>query len=234
VLQTTYAKYAVGAYATSTPGLLSLIPGIPSLNNFLLDYFFTCVLLFLTNRDYLFHKCACMNSVYTSVISCDPLDDIYVCCCYCFLALYVCWSETWFDQIYLSRALWKGGLRHVRKVSSQISLCSLHRQIRDHTFHLNWIFPKKRLSLTGKYHKSEKCRPWLACAKYTGLSETTLYAHVLNPFLTDILKYKSSSLHGRISRPLIPRAILFWDALINKPMQLPRWRSGPDVLKFHG
>ena len=35
----------------------------------------------------------------------------------------------------------------MRKVSSQIRLCSLHRLIRDSTFWLNWIFAKKRLKL---------------------------------------------------------------------------------------
>ena len=34
----------------------------------------------------------------------------------------------------MSGALWKGGLMHVRKVSSQINLCSLHRLITDNTF----------------------------------------------------------------------------------------------------
>ena len=39
---------------------------------------------------------------------------------------------------------------HVRKVSSQISLSSPHRLIRDYTFRLNWIFVKKSHSLNGK------------------------------------------------------------------------------------
>ena len=36
-------------------------------------------------------------------------------------------------------ALYKGGLMQVSKVSSQISLCSLHRLIRDDTLRLNCI-----------------------------------------------------------------------------------------------
>ncbi|KAH3848370.1 hypothetical protein DPMN_090731 [Dreissena polymorpha] len=36
------------------------------------------------------------------------------------------------------------GLMRVRKLSSQISLCSLHRLIRYDTFSLNWIIPKKK------------------------------------------------------------------------------------------
>ena len=35
--------------------------------------------------------------------------------------------------------LFKWGIMHLREVSFQISLCSLHRLIRDDTFHLNWI-----------------------------------------------------------------------------------------------
>ena len=50
----------------------------------------------------------------------------------------------------LSHVLRKLGLMHVRKVSSQISLCSPHRLIRDDTFRLNWIFAKKRLHLNEK------------------------------------------------------------------------------------
>jgi hypothetical protein len=42
-------------------------------------------------------------------------------------------------------SLRKLDIMHVRKVSSQISLCSPHRLIRDDTFRLNWIFSKKRL-----------------------------------------------------------------------------------------
>ena len=38
----------------------------------------------------------------------------------------------------------KGDLMHVRKVSSQISMCSSQRLIRDDTFRLNWIFVWKR------------------------------------------------------------------------------------------
>ena len=67
----------------------------------------------------------------------------------------------------MSCVLRKLGIMHVRKVSSQNSLCSLHRLIRDDTFRLNWIFAKKRLHLNKKCHKSGKCRPWLACVDCT-------------------------------------------------------------------
>ena len=59
------------------------------------------------------------------------------------------------------RVLRKLGKMLVRKVSSQISLCSLHRLTRDDTFCLNWIFAKKRHHLNEKFHKSGNCRPWL-------------------------------------------------------------------------
>ncbi|KAH3814357.1 hypothetical protein DPMN_142853 [Dreissena polymorpha] len=42
----------------------------------------------------------------------------------------------------MCRFLKKLGLMHVRKVSSQISLCSLHRLIRDDSFRLNLIVGK--------------------------------------------------------------------------------------------
>ena len=58
----------------------------------------------------------------------------------------------------MGRALRKRGLNHVRKVSSQISLCSLHRLIKDNTFRLNLIIAKKILSLNTKYNTSVKCR----------------------------------------------------------------------------
>ncbi|KAH3710668.1 hypothetical protein DPMN_070159 [Dreissena polymorpha] len=43
----------------------------------------------------------------------------------------------------VSLALRKLGLMHERKVSSQTSLCSLHRLIRNHTFRLKLIFGKE-------------------------------------------------------------------------------------------
>ena len=66
------------------------------------------------------------------------------------------------------RVLRKLGIMLVRKVSSQISLCSPHRLIRVDTFRLNLIFAKMRHYLNEKFHKSGNCRPWLACADCTG------------------------------------------------------------------
>ncbi|KAH3857003.1 hypothetical protein DPMN_099600 [Dreissena polymorpha] len=48
-------------------------------------------------------------------------------------------------MILLSLVLRKLGLMHVRKVSSEISLCSPHRLFRDDTFRLNLIFSKEGL-----------------------------------------------------------------------------------------
>jgi hypothetical protein len=56
-------------------------------------------------------------------------------------------------RIYMGHALWKGVLMHMRKVSSQISLC------RDETLRLNWIFAKMKLSLNEKYRKAESVVP---------------------------------------------------------------------------
>jgi len=60
---------------------------------------------------------------------------------------------------YLCRVLRKLGIMHVRKVSSQISLLSSHRLIRDDTFRQKLIFAKKGLHFNKKCHKSGKCRP---------------------------------------------------------------------------
>jgi hypothetical protein len=46
----------------------------------------------------------------------------------------------------MSLALEKLGLMHVRKVSSQISLCSTHRLIRRDTFRFNGIFRLQEVS----------------------------------------------------------------------------------------
>ena len=69
----------------------------------------------------------------------------------------VCFLLTW---LIMGRGLWKGGLMHVRKMSSQISLCSPLRMIRDDIFRLNRISAKKRLLLIIKYHKSGKCQDY--------------------------------------------------------------------------
>ena len=50
------------------------------------------------------------------------------------------------NQEYMDRALWKRGLMHVRKVSSQISLSSPHMLIKDDTFRFYDIFPLKKVS----------------------------------------------------------------------------------------
>ena len=62
-----------------------------------------------------------------------------------------------------SRTLGKQGFMHMSKVSSKISLCSLHGLIMDNTFRLNWIFAKKTAFIE-KYHKSVKCCPRSACS----------------------------------------------------------------------
>ena len=59
----------------------------------------------------------------------------------------------------LCRVLRKLGIMHERKVSSQISLCSPYRLIRDDSFRLNWIFAKKRDFSNETFHKSGNCRP---------------------------------------------------------------------------
>ena len=41
--------------------------------------------------------------------------------------------ETYYQVIYIKHAMRKGGLMHVHTVSSQISLCILHRLIREDT-----------------------------------------------------------------------------------------------------
>ena len=71
-------------------------------------------------------------------------------------------------NVNVSRFEKKMGIMHVRKGSSQISLCSPHRLIRDDTFRLNWIFAKKKHQFNEKFNKSVNCRPWLACADFTG------------------------------------------------------------------
>ena len=53
----------------------------------------------------------------------------------------------------------KLGLMHVRKVSSQISMCIPHRLIRDGAFRLNKIFGKKGHPLNQKYHKAGNVVP---------------------------------------------------------------------------
>ena len=62
------------------------------------------------------------------------------------------------DNICTSLAQGKLGLMHVCKVSSQISLCSLHSLIRDDTFRFFGFFRFNSLFLDGK------CHPWLAHA----------------------------------------------------------------------
>ena len=61
------------------------------------------------------------------------------------------------DATNMCHVLRKLGKMHVRKVSSQISMCSRHRLIWDDTFGLNWIFTKKRHHLNEKFHKSVNC-----------------------------------------------------------------------------
>ena len=52
------------------------------------------------------------------------------------------------------------GLMNVRKVSTQMSLCSLHKLIRDDTFCLNWMYNKKKLTMNEKYNIGWKCCSW--------------------------------------------------------------------------
>ena len=66
-------------------------------------------------------------------------------------------------HVYMSRVLGrKRGLMHVRKMSSQISLRSPHRLIRDDTFRFYGIFSFKEVTPHRKSRLGEKCRPWLA------------------------------------------------------------------------
>ena len=55
------------------------------------------------------------------------------------------------------RVLRKLGIMHVRNVSSQISLCSSHRLIRDENFRLNMIFGMKGLPLNEKNNIKADC-----------------------------------------------------------------------------
>jgi len=69
---------------------------------------------------------------------------------------------------YMGLVLRKLGLMHVRKVSSNISLCSLDRLIRDDTLRFFGIFSFKEVPSYRKSSFGGKCRPWLACADCTG------------------------------------------------------------------
>ena len=62
-------------------------------------------------------------------------------------------------RITVSRALRKLGIMHVRKVLSQISLCSPHRLIRDDTFRFYGIFSFKEVPPYRKSSLGGKCRP---------------------------------------------------------------------------
>jgi len=53
----------------------------------------------------------------------------------------------------------KRGLMHVPKVLSHISLCSLHRLIRDNTFQLSDIFHFKKVPSSQKSSLGGKCDP---------------------------------------------------------------------------
>ena len=68
-------------------------------------------------------------------------------------------------MICLGIALWKGGVRHARKKSSQISLCSPHMLIRNDTFRF-YMFRLKKVSSKKKSNVGGECRPWLACADF--------------------------------------------------------------------
>ena len=60
---------------------------------------------------------------------------------------------------YLSRVLRNLGLMHVRKVSSQISLCRPHNLFRDDTFRFSSIFIFKEVPHYRKSSLGGKCRP---------------------------------------------------------------------------
>ncbi|KAH3750445.1 hypothetical protein DPMN_184968 [Dreissena polymorpha] len=51
------------------------------------------------------------------------------------------------EEVSMRLTLGKGGLMHMPKVLSQISLCSLLRLIRDNIFRLYWIVYSKRILL---------------------------------------------------------------------------------------
>ena len=69
---------------------------------------------------------------------------------------------------------------HVWRVSSQISLCSLHRLIWNKTFHFYGIFQFKQVSSKQKLKFRKKVWSWLACADCRGLYWTTCSAHAIN------------------------------------------------------
>ena len=81
---------------------------------------------------------------------------------------------------HMSLVLIKLGLIQVRKVSSQISLCSLYMPIRDDAFRLNSVFAKERRPLNKNFHKNGNCRTGLAYVDCTGLSGTTPDAYALS------------------------------------------------------
>ena len=72
----------------------------------------------------------------------------------------------------------------MHKVSSQISLCRLHRLISDFTFSLNWIFGKKKLPYDVKNCKSPNVIP----DKPVGTSQAKLERHLTNMHLTPFSK----------------------------------------------
>ena len=83
--------------------------------------------------------CTTANLVYFPLIACPRS---YVCFkIKCALSLY--WhlkSDRYNNRKKMGGALWKGDLMHVRKVSTLISLCSLHKIIMYDTFCFNDIF----------------------------------------------------------------------------------------------
>ena len=81
-------------------------------------------------------------------------------------------------QKHTSRVLRKLGLMHVRKVSSQISLCSPHRLIKNDTFRFNGNLSFKKISAFRKSSLGGKCLPWLACAAQAYLGWHFTHIHL--------------------------------------------------------
>ena len=97
----------------------------------------------------------------------------------------------------LCRVLRKLGIMHVRKVSSQISLCSPHRLIRDDTFRLNWIYAKKRQHLNEKIPWTRKLSSLISlCALHRLIWFDNLRTSILPSFLRTQLIYSETLEEG--------------------------------------
>ena len=90
----------------------------------------------------------------------------------------------WHEKQQMSHVLRKLDKMHVRKVSSQISLCSPHRLIQDDTFRLNWIFAKKRHHVNEKFHKKQKLSSMISlCRLHRLIWDDNLRSSIMPSFL---------------------------------------------------